>query len=464
MAERVTTAILQRRRLVPDGARVIAGVSGGQDSCALLIALAGLREAWRFDLEAAHVHHGMRAEGDADLEFVADLCAGLGVPLHVRRADVPAAARRLHIAEEEAGRRARHAFFDALADDDRAVRIALGHTADDRVETVMLNILRGAGSDGLGAMPPQSGRIIRPLIDVQREDTASYCRSRGIAYRHDATNDEMHHRRNRVRTELLPLLEAGFNPRVREALLRLAQLASADAAVVDRLAREVVDAADCEADRIAFTAPALANVERAVARRAVREAVRRVRGDVQDVPHEAVEGALDALERSGAAWSRMLPPGGTRLTVRAGAMRVERVAPAAEARPVRAEIPVPGEVTVPEWGLRFTCERVDAAPDATDPRAGDAVWLRECAVQVPLIVRSRLPGDRVRGVAMPGTRKLQDILVDRKVPRTERDRVPVVCDAAGVVWVVGHAIDQRAAAVPGDAAVVVRCAPVANPA
>jgi tRNA(Ile)-lysidine synthase len=449
MGDRVHEVVRQQGTVLQAGRRVIVGVSGGQDSCALLHALWSLREELGIYLVAAHLHHGMRGDAaDADAAFVADLCERLAVPLTVRRTNVPASAHRMHASDEEAGRRARHELFRELAGDDPRALIALGHTSDDRAETVLLNILRGSGIDGLAAMPAVDGRIVRPLLGLRRQDTADYCARHGIAYRHDATNDSLHHRRNRLRLDLIPRLERDYNARVRDALLRLAELAADDCATLHRLACEIVDAAAVSGNGIALSTTALLAVDRSIVRRAIREAILRVKGDLVDVGWSTVERIMQkvsAVDTGARAWSCMLPSAHVRLRLTGLVLHVETVPALHDTRPIACELPNPGSVTVSEWGVRFVCELLASPADATAGRDDTWVALDAAAVQGTLIVRNRRRGDRIRAVGQPGTRKLQDIFVDRKVPRAERDRVPIVADSEGIVWIVGHALAERAA-------------------
>ena len=213
------------------GGIVVVGYSGGPDSTALLHGLSRVARRLRLELHAVHVDHGLRDASPADAEAARGFCAELQLPFHVERV-------RPRGRGESAARDARHLALESVAARLGAATVALGHTADDQVETVLLHLLRGSGLEGIAAMAPREGLRFRPLLGAWRRQVEAYCARNHLTPRRDETNDDPAFTRNRVRNELIPLLEAGYNPRAREALLRLADAARQEHDVVVGLARE----------------------------------------------------------------------------------------------------------------------------------------------------------------------------------------------------------------------------------
>lgn len=292
------------------GETLLLALSGGPDSVALLDALCLLARSRGFRLVAAHLDHGLRAGSSDDAAFCAALCRGLAVPLRSGRADVRARAARQRGGLEQAARRERYAFLRRVAAEERAAAIAVAHTQDDQAETLLLRLLRGAGATGLGAMRSRARGLLRPLLGVSRQLVIAHLRERGLDWREDPTNLDLAQRRNRVRHELLPYLEARFNPRVREALARSAGLLAEEAAHLRAEADRLLERIAHEEDgRLALRRAPLAEAPRALARVALRRALARS-GGLRRVAASHVETLL-ALLRSPEAAGRRLPlPGG----------------------------------------------------------------------------------------------------------------------------------------------------------
>jgi tRNA(Ile)-lysidine synthase len=314
------------------GQRLVLGLSGGADSVALLDALVSLAARHRFRVVVAHLDHGLRPDSAEDAAFCRHLCEALGVPLHAAVADVSVRARRERGGLEQAARRERYRFLRRVREETGAAAIAVAHTRDDQAETLIMRLLRGAGATGLGGMRPRSGRLLRPLLEVSREEVVAHLRERGLRWREDPTNADLRHLRNRVRHELLPYLEARFNPALREGLARTAGLLAEEAAhlvgeadaLLERIAR-------AEGAGIVLDASGLASAPPAVARVAVRQALRRA-GGLARVGAVHVERVLKLAGSKGASGRRLPLPGGREVRYRQGELCLgPRVAEAQDA-------------------------------------------------------------------------------------------------------------------------------------
>jgi tRNA(Ile)-lysidine synthase len=423
----LTTAVrraLQEAVAPAPGRLLVVAFSGGPDSVALLDALNNLAPSLGHRLVAAHLDHRLRPESADDRGFCAAFCAARGVPLVTGTADVAGRARREGKGLEAAARAERRGFLRQVLEQHGGSFVVLGHTRDDQAETFLLRLLRGAGRSGLSAMRPRSARLLRPLLEVSRAEVLEHLRLRGLAFRDDASNRDHRFARNRVRHELLPYLEAHFNPRLRETLARSARLVAEEARFLERTASRRAKVG-IDGDASVLPVADLVRLPDALARVALREGLRRG-GGLRGISERHVERLL-RLARSGRASGRRLSlPGGREARFSFGELRISTVKP--DAVPFAESLSVPGRVVLPEGGA------VLAGPSAGPIAAGD----RAAVVAVPdepLLVRSRRPGDRI-GV---GGREisLRRYLMARRVPAARRDRLPLVAAGPKVLWVPG---------------------------
>ena len=435
---------------------VIAAVSGGSDSVALLLTLHALAEAGHLRLAGiAHLHHHIRGlAADEDCAFVQALADRLGVPCDVGHADVPALARQAGQSLEVTGRNARLDFYQQALGRLAGQRIALAHTRSDQAETVLLRLARGAGPRGLGGMAPRSGDRIRPLLTVSRQELREWLAAKGESWREDATNNDVAVVRNRVRHEVLPQL-ALVNPRVEEALARAARIHAADADVLDELAAaEATRLVRHAHGGVTIDAGRLHQLPEALARRVVRRALHAAepsRGHGWD-DTDGVLGAAEGVPVNVGRLRVELIGRFVVLTNRASTPMAGGTAPAD--LPV-VVLDVPGRVRHPSgWWI------VEAdgpmARETTVPSSVNQVVLDAAALGRHLTIRGWRPGDRVQPLGLGGRKKLQDVFVDRKVPRDQRGLVPVVLDARErIAWVAGHVVGEPFRVTASSASVVV---------
>lgn len=441
-------ATIHRYGLLERGQGVLVAVSGGVDSMVLLHGLLAIRDGWSLRLAVGHLHHGLRgAEADRDAAFVEEAARCLGLPVTVARAEI---VRRGGQSLQEAAREVRHAFLARVARDQGLGRIALGHTRDDVAETLLMNLLRGAGARGLGSVPPaREGGIIRPLIDLGREEIEAFALDRGIAYVADSSNASERYLRSRVRHRLIPLLAKEFNPQIARTLGRTALLLREEDAYLDAVAGEALagmaSAEACGGLRI--RRPALLALPRALQRRAFRAALRRVSGHLRGLAARHVEAALD-LFGGPSGTGKLRLPGGTILWLEGEDIRLEPATSPSGEPPggpslAAALLPLAPGATAVVGGAQFSLEFLPREGWAPPPDPGGMADLDADRVAGPLTIRPWLPGDRFQPLGMAGTKKLQDLFVDAKVPRPAREAVLVVLSGGSIVWVVGHRIDHR---------------------
>ncbi len=430
---------------------MLVAISGGPDSTALLVLLHSLQDEMGLELAAAHFDHGLRSrqEAEADLEYCRELAARLGLPLLAGSGDTAAHARGSGLSLEEAARQLRYRFLSEKAAQVGAEVVATGHTASDQAETVLLHLLRGSGLDGLSGMRPRSPwpygpgpKLARPLLCLWREDTERCCRLLGIAPRQDPTNLDLAPLRNRVRHRVLPLLRE-LNPRVDEALVRLASIA---AQAVDYLEGEASrrwgELARAEANRVRLDRQGLLTLHPAIASRLLRRAYGHLAGQGREPEAAQVEQALQVVGRGR---GRAMLPHGVVLQATAREVWLRREPPSPVPPLPETPLRIPGLTEIDGWVFR-----AELVPPPSSPRTESPyeAYLDADAVGLELSVTSRRRGDRLRPLGLGGEKKLQDLLVDAKVPAEERDRVPIVRCRWGIAWVVGLRLDERAAVRP----------------
>ncbi|MDY4755832.1 MAG: tRNA lysidine(34) synthetase TilS [Candidatus Faecousia sp.] len=380
------------RELVQPGERAFCAVSGGADSVALLFGMYLLREKFQLDLSAAHFNHHLRGEeSDRDAKFVQEFCRGYAIPLVLGNAQVRPGKKGL----EAAAREARYAFLRSLPG-----KVATAHTADDNAETVLMHLIRGTGLKGLGGIAPVNGSVIRPMLNITRQEVEAFLQEYHLPHREDSSNASDDFLRNRLRHHVMPLLQMenpGVSLAISAAALRLRQ---DEEYLQSQLEPELPNVSV-----LAQMPPALQSryLEHFLKQNGVPE------------PEQVHISAARELLYSDKPSARMDFPGGVvvardydRLTVLGNppALMEERLA-------------VPGVTELPQWGIRVTCDE--------KPNGGFGVNVRGS-----LTVRSRKPGDEIR---LPGgTKSIKRLMIDRKISAPERNRIPILADDDGVLW------------------------------
>lgn len=435
-----------RYDLISPGDRLLLGVSGGQDSVTLTLVLAALAEQLQISLVVGHLHHGLRgAQGDADQRFVSELAQRLGLAFVAETADVAALAEQEKCGVEVAGRTARYRFFERAAQEHHCNKIALGHTATDRAETVLMNLFRGAGLHGLRGIPPRRGNVIRPLILITRQETAEYCRSCDMAACHDVYNADPHYLRNRVRADLLPQLEREYGPGIEEALCRAAENLWDEIGWTEPLVAEALEGTRgpiCGT----LSASALRDMPGGLRHRVLRLFVQQAGYDLSDISNERWQ-AVEALIDQSQTGRKVELGHGRYVQLEYDSFGVSGpdtpvAAPAEPLEPV--VLPVPGLVELPD-GAVVQADLTDLPPTLPAADESTAVLDAQKAQQGGfLLLRRPRPGDRFTPLGMTGSKKLQDFFVDNKVPPGKRNPWLVTRQDGEILWVAGHRLAQTA--------------------
>ena len=442
--------------------RVVAAVSGGSDSVAQALLLRELASRGELVLAAiAHLNHHVRgaADADADAAFCRELAGRIGVPVIIGDANVPADAKTHRVSIEVAGRHARRQFFQEAIDSITADRVAVAHTRDDQAETVILRLARGAGSSGLAAMMPRRDHVIRPLLDVTRSELQDFLRAMHETWREDATNLDRDIPRNRIRHAVMPELRA-INAQADSALARAAEILRGDDEFLERLANAAfLRSVQVDGDRetVTLDASEFAKLPAALARRVARYVLETANPSRSYGLEEA-----DELRRAMADGTGANLPGLSLERFDANAVLVSRQVQAEQRAqevpavdPLELRLDIPGTVEAPLGAWAVTAEGPISKPASIASHA-DKVMVDASGIGSHLLVRYRRPGDRLQPLGAPGRRKVQDVLVDRKVPRDDRDVLPIVTTVSGeIVWVAGEVLADPFRVTPLTESVVV---------
>jgi len=414
---------------IPAGSRVLVAVSGGADSVALLSLLHQVAKAMELHLEVAHLDHALRDASRVDALFVEQLCADLGVPLTVERRDVAAIVRQCKGNLEEVARDIRRDFLETVARARSCSLIALGHHADDQAETFLMRLLRGSGPTGLAGMRVVSKSVVRPLLSFRRGDLLTYLQEEGIVWREDESNLDHTFTRNRLRHELLPILE-NYNPNISGQLVGLCELMRQDddfwAALVDQ---QLSRCGQWQEHAYSLDRTLLLELAPALAGRMIRAALQKVRGDLRGVtaPHIA---DVMTLARAGSPQGELNLPG-VWVGRRYEKLLLSKQKPEV-AEPFATVLSGPGTYPLPDGQKLCLSLEGNALGESAE-----TVEFAAGSLPFPLQLRRCQPGDRFRPSGMSGTKKLQDLFVDLKLTKEERQKVLVILKDDEIIWLVG---------------------------
>ena len=404
------------RPLISPGDTVVCALSGGADSVTMTHLFFSLRQELGITVLACHFNHGLRgAESDGDESFCRDLCARWGIPLAVGRGDVARRAKETGESLEEAARHCRYAFFAK-----QSGLVATAHTADDQLETVLLHLVRGTGLKGLAGIPPVRGNVIRPMLGFSRREILAYLDAENLPHREDSTNGQDDCLRNRIRHHVVPLLKEE-NPALLRGVSHMTQTLRNDEALLSAMAEKLLSD-DGEAG---YAVNLLRSAPPSQRQRAVRQMLRQTHAPKLTAAHiRAVENLILSDDPSAAADL----PGGWRAERAYDKLLLTRCdAPASFSEAV---LPCPGEAYLPELDMTVRVSR-----------DGEGLRLPARLTEGGITVRPRKPGDRIRLNA--GSRELKKLLIDRKIPAAQRDRIPVFAAGETVlaVWGIGENVD-----------------------
>lgn len=459
-----TVEYIRKNGLINQGDHVLIAVSGGPDSVALFDILSCRKVSLGMSrITVAHFDHRLRGEeSDADRRFVENLACRYSVDFRWGTAEVRDLSREKKVSLEMAARDCRHSFLRMAAKAVGARKLALGHTADDQAEEVLLRLFRGVGPAGLKAMLPGTAEgIIRPLLFAQRQAILEYLRERGLDYREDSSNSEPFCRRNSLRLRVLPILRETFHPGVARTIARYADLARDEESWWDHQVRQLWGAcAQIALNGFELDLDVLRGVHPALLRRLLRHGIEEIKGNLSavhavhieplfnmvflEMPGKSVRlpGGIEAVQIAGKLLLRNLPEESISADESFG-----RSSGTAGAEKRELKIAEPGRYKFGVLWLEVAV--LDGQAGGRPKLGGDEAFMDAGKVKWPLLVRFWEPGDRFIPLGMKGSKKLQDFFTDSKIPRASRWKIPILCDTEKICWIAGHRLDDRVKTGPG---------------
>ncbi|WP_366923327.1 tRNA lysidine(34) synthetase TilS [Metallumcola ferriviriculae] len=430
---------IKKQNMLQLGDKILAAVSGGPDSIALLDILTKLQGDYQCSLHVAHLNHMFRGEESlADAFFVQEYASSLGICVTYASADIPALLEDGGSSQEVA-RIVRYRYLRRVAKLFDCNKIALGHHRNDQAETLLHNLLRGSGPEGLAGMLPQHNDLIRPLLAVDRNEIETYCSEQGLSWRNDPSNKKSVYRRNKIRNELIPYLEE-YNPQLVNILSQTAEIFQAENNYLEEVVwQKYTQLCDKKNETLSFNTGELNSLHPALASRVLRLAARKLSGRALD--YLQVRRILE-FSLSGQSGKMLELPGGVILEISYHRLILRKKSKPSRVERYRYPLPLTGTVILKEAGLAIKVREISTVQTYD---SGDLlVVLDKGKVALPLTLRNRLPGDRIYPLGAPGEKKLKDFFIDKKVRVDKRDNIPLLVDAKNeIIWVVGYAINNR---------------------
>lgn len=437
---------IMSHRLFRDRDEILVGVSGGHDSVTLFHILKEISKDTGYKLYIAHVNHGVRGvESDGDEEYVRDMASANGVPFYSKKVDMNLYAKERGLSAEEAGREIRYSFFrEILKKEMVGGKIAVAHNRNDQAETVLMRVMRGTGVDGLKGMDFVNGDIVRPLLNVPRADIEKYCEERGLEPRIDRTNFENIYARNKVRLELIPYIEKNFNQNLIDTVCRMSDIIRKDAEYLERVSeKEYRDIALCEKHNIvSLDNEKFKKLDMAIRYRVGRIAISKVLGNLEGLEEKHVRILSEFSEMSKTGKSIDLVRG---LVAKLSydKLSIEKSEKKSGIRyNYKMEIGKPLQIKEIGATIKSSLTDVDSVELGLKERYTKHFDYDE--VSEDISIRNRLPGDKVHLLGMSGRKKLKDYYIDEKIPKDERDHIPLVEIDGEIVWIIGYRTSDKA--------------------
>lgn len=436
---------IERYNMLESGDKVVVGVSGGPDSLCLLHLLYKLRDNLNIDLYVAHVNHCIRGKtANEDEKFVVNFAQNLKLPIYTTRVKVKEYAEEKRISLEEAGREVRYSFLNKIVLEVGANKIAVGHNLNDKVETFLLNLLRGSGMEGLKGIEPKRGNIIRPLIEVKRGDIEDYCKENNLVPRMDETNIEPIFARNKVRLDLIPYLEKNFNPNIIESLNKTSELIYEENLFLQNLAMEGFLSCLIESSKtgVKLSIKKFNLLHDVIKRRVIRIAIKEINEYNNPAEKIHVEQIMDLVKKAKTgSWIRI--PGNIIARIEYGNLIITGELWCQKKLNYSYPVFIPGIVDIPELNAQLITKIIYPKDIESIKLSNFICLLDKDKIPENIFIRNRRNGDIINPSGMQGSKKLKDYFIDEKIPREERDRIPLIASGNEIIWIIGKRYSEK---------------------
>jgi len=433
---------IEKYKLLDKEDRVVAALSGGPDSTALLVALAQISKLLDFSIIVAHYNHGLRGtSSDEDEKYSQELAKKLGLIFVSGKMDQK--LRQKGKSPEDFYRQQRYQFLDKVAEDYNAQKIALGHNIQDQAETVLLNLLRGSGLGGLkGILPMREGKFIRPLIEVSRPEIIAFLSEAGISYCHDSSNQSRVHLRNKIRFELIPYLKEKYNPRIEENLAQMAEILRQDDDYIRNSVQEALKSTyiQNQSNRISLNIEYIKGLAPTIRSRLFKKILESLNPEKNGFSFSNIK-ALERLAQVTESGKRISLPLGIEAKREYDSLILERDKICLKQVDYEYPVNIPGIIHVKETNRTISIEKTFR--DKIDQHNKNKVYLDLDKIQQPVILRNRRDGDRFQPLGMKGRQKIKSLFINQKIPRNKRNEVMLLVDRNSVIWIENIHLSER---------------------
>lgn len=440
---------IEEHSLISSGDRVLVAVSGGADSVCLLHILNSLKNVLNIKLYAAHLNHMIRGEeADADQLFVEELCKGLGIESFFKKVDVPNLAKENGLTSEEAGRKARYDFFNEIKELKKITKIATAHNKNDRAETVIMRIIRGTGLDGLkGISYKRDDGVIRPVLDVSREEIEEYLGTNGLKFCTDSTNSDNEYTRNRIRNEVLPYLKENFNPSIIDTLVRFSDITSKDAEFIDLYAKRLYERINSPMPSHkpdAIHIESLKMLDDSIKTRLIRIAAKKAMGEEYRLEYKHILDVLNLIKKETGAGIDL--HSGLRIENSYGWLVF------CNNNALNSSVNVTeDDLFIEVFPLNsYYLENIDknvvlrlVDPEIYKKNDREILVDYDLLEGKKLIIRNRLKGDRMVCFSDGREKKIKSIFIDSKIEKKDRDKIPLLCADGEIVAIIGNRVSEK---------------------